>query len=116
MPKINPSTKVKGKQPIQQPTPPTQEGEETDGLVYGPNDDPNEKDDTELELEKLLFGDDKGFQEGIQEHSKGDDEDEDLEPSKDDTFALNEAESGAEDGIQDVDDADVGNQFCQGHG
>ena len=48
----------------QQPTPSTHDelSEEADSLVQ---DNPMEKDQTELELEKLVFGDDKGFREGL---------------------------------------------------
>lgn len=54
---------------LQQPTPPTQDGDiEFTGFD---SDEPEEKDEAELELEKLVFGDEAGFRENIQNHQSG---------------------------------------------
>ena len=51
----------------QQPTPSTHNelSEDVDSLMQ---DNPLEKDRIELELEKLVFGDDKGFREGLRSY------------------------------------------------
>lgn len=49
---------------VQQPTPPRQD-EFSDSYNGLESDDIMEKDETELELEKLVFGDEAGFQEGL---------------------------------------------------
>lgn len=51
----------------QQPTPSTQD-ELSDGFNAAGQDHPMEKDETELELEKMVFGDDKGFREGLKSY------------------------------------------------
>ncbi|KAI9720642.1 MAG: hypothetical protein M1812_002822 [Candelaria pacifica] len=110
MPKTKAQGGLKGIRPIQQPTPPAQDGEEIDEPGHAPSNGPMDKDATEVELEKLIFGDDVGFQESVREHSKGNtgyDEDEEIASEKDDEGVLNEAESGAEDRIEDVDDVDL---------
>ena len=42
--------------------------ERSSGASESDSDDPMEKDETELELEKLVFGDDAGFQEGLKSY------------------------------------------------
>ena len=55
---------------IQQPLPMTYEefADDFKGIV---SDDPMEKDETEQELEKLVFGDDEGFHEGLRLYQEG---------------------------------------------
>ncbi|KAI9750267.1 MAG: hypothetical protein M1835_001419, partial [Candelina submexicana] len=110
MPKAKPQVIEKGRRTIQQPTPPAQEGERTDAAGYVSIDNTTDKDATELELEKLIFGDDVGFQEGLREHAHGalgSEVDEGDESVNEEENGLNEAESGAEDHLEDVDDRDL---------
>ena len=55
----------------QQPTPPTHDelSEDGDSIMQ---DNPMDKDQTELELEKLVFGDDEGFREGLRSYGRED--------------------------------------------
>jgi len=58
-----------------------------------------EKDETELELEKLVFGDEAGFQEGLSTYRSTQAE---LSPVSDDEILQDRGE-----GLTGVDDADV---------
>ncbi|KAK5129340.1 hypothetical protein LTR08_003570 [Meristemomyces frigidus] len=86
-------SKAKGAEMVQQPTPPTQDEEDSDIdiMVDGEED----KDATEQELERLVFGDSAGFREGLRD------------------FALDQQESGSESeedaqaGLEGLDDADL---------
>ena len=69
MPKVRNSNGKKTAEARQQPTPPTQD-ELSDGFNAALQDDPMEKDETELELEKLVFGDDEGFREGLKSYRR----------------------------------------------
>ena len=83
---------------VQQPTPPTQD-ELFDNYNGFESDDPMDKDQTELELERLVFGDDAGFQEGLSSYRS---DKVVLSPeSRDEAL-----QDGAED-LGGVDDADV---------
>ena len=55
---------------LQEPTPPIQDNEEFEFNGFEV-DEPMEKDPTELELEKLVFGDQAGFREKIQSYQSG---------------------------------------------
>ena len=87
-------TKAKVAEMVQQPTPPTQVEEDSDIDIEV--DGVEEKDETEQELERLVFGDSAGFREGLRD------------------FALDRQESESEDGedaavgLEGLDDADVG--------
>ena len=89
---------------VQQPTPPTQD-EQSDDLRMADHDDAVEKDDTELELEKLVFGDNAGFQEGLKSYGQRD-IDLDSSGAEDESKAGGQA-VGAEEELEAVDDADV---------
>ena len=69
-----------------------------------------EKDNTELELEKLVFGDDVGFREGLRSYreANGDTEALHLEPP-DDSAASEESIALEGEELDAVDDADVSN-------
>lgn len=87
----------------QQPTPPTQD-DFSDVKENLDNDDPTEKDQTEVELEKLVFGDDAGFLEGLQSHGQ--------EVPRLDLGQLEEStnvgtDDGEDDGLEGIADADV---------
>ena len=64
-----------------------------------------EKDDTELELEKVVFGDDIGFHEALKSHSQAI-----AAPSQPATVQSQQEEKHGieEEGLEDIDDADVG--------
>lgn len=85
---------------VQQPTPPTQDEDASDGsdVEITMERDPDEKDATEQELERLVFGDSAGFREGLRDFAVEEEEgsEEDVE------------ESAAETGLEGLDDADVG--------
>jgi U3 small nucleolar RNA-associated protein 18 len=70
-----------------------------------------EKDATEIELEKLVFGDESGFREGVRSHKLECTLEENY-PSED-GFPVSEGERepGDDEGLEGVDDADVGNKF-----
>ena len=72
-------------------------------------DDSMEKDETELELEKLIFGDSAGFQEGLklyrQEDIELDSPDDEESEAGDD--GAGDKEENVEQGLETVDDADV---------
>ena len=85
-------------QAAQQPTPPTQDEMDEESDVEFQLDGELEADETEQELEKLVFGDSAGFRQGLR------------------GFALDEEEQEEEDGarqtgLEGLEDADVG----QGH-
>lgn len=58
---------TKGTEPLQQPTPPFHDGpsDEFNGVE---SDDPMEKDENELELERMVFGDEAGFYADLKSH------------------------------------------------
>ena len=66
--------------------------------------DSKEKDATELELEKLVFGDELGFYDGLKStvNAAVSEIGKDAEPSVDD-----DADESTEEGLEGVDDADV---------
>jgi len=87
----------------QQPTPPAQDDREQDDSD-NESVDVMEKDEDELELDRLVLGDEAGFMAQL-DHEGGDGGDEDLEEVE------LEAEVGlgdVEGNLEDVDDADVG--------
>lgn len=92
---------------IQQPTPPAQD-ENSDSYNGLESDDPMEKDETELELEKLIFGDEAGFQEILSTYRSTQAV---LSPVSDDDVL----QDGGE-GLTGIDDADVSLDipFCAG--
>lgn len=69
------------------------------------SDDPMEKDETEVELEKLVFGDDAGFHEGLKSYN------ENAFPTNLESNAEDQRNaaqvSDEEQALQGVDDADV---------
>jgi U3 small nucleolar RNA-associated protein 18 len=77
----------------------------------GCDSDASEKDATEIELEKLVFGDESGFREGIRSHKQHSSElvFEENDDSEGGTH-LSEGEGvpGHDEGLEGVDDADVG--------
>lgn len=92
--------KVAQRQEVQQPTPPMQDEEESEEEDVESDvdiivDGELEKDETEEELERLVFGDSIGFREGLKdvhmENAEDGDEDEDATV-----------------GIEGLDDAQVG--------
>ena len=88
----------------QQPTPPTQD-ELSDGYGVLEDGGPMEKDETELELEKLVFGDDAGFREGLKLY-RNDTVDTSDERSGEDV-AAGSAEDAEVGDLNAVDDVDV---------
>jgi len=92
---------------VQQPTPPTQD-EFSDSYNGLESDDPMDKDETELELEKLVFGDEAGFQEGLSTYKSTQ-----AAPSP---VSDDEVLQGGGDGLAGIDDADVSlnSFFCAG--
>ncbi|MCJ1404120.1 hypothetical protein MMC11_007345 [Xylographa trunciseda] len=88
----------------QQPTPPTQD--ELSG-GNGPSEDgvAMEKDETELELEKLVFGDDAGFREGLKLYRN--DTADSIEGRSEEEIAIGSAEEVEEADLDAVDDADL---------
>ncbi|MCJ1316377.1 hypothetical protein MMC15_001698 [Xylographa vitiligo] len=78
----------------QQPTPPTQD-ELSDGYGVLEDGGPMEKDETELELEKLVFGDDAGFREGLKLY-------------RNDTVDTSDERSGEDVAAGSAEDAEVG--------
>ena len=94
---------AKNAEAIQQPTPPTQD-DFSDVEDRLDSDDPMEKDETEVELEKLVFGDDAGFLEGIKSHRQ--------EGARLDFEQLEEGEDvdadvGEDEALEGIADADV---------
>ena len=80
----------------------------------GSGDDASEKDATETELEKLVFGDKSGFREGIRSHKRYSSEltFEDNDNPEDEPYASeDERASGDDKGLEGVDDADVGIRY-----
>lgn len=94
---------AKNAEAIQQPTPPNRD-ESSDGEDHFDSDDPMEKDETEVELEKLVFGDDAGFLEGLRSHGQ--------EIARSDFSELEESEDvkgddREDEGLEGFADADV---------
>lgn len=83
---------------LQQPTPPTQD-DSSDSYNGFESDDPAAKSDTELELEKLVFGDDAGFKEGLRSYKR---DRAVLSPESDEEHLRGEVED-----LGGLDDADV---------
>lgn len=95
---------VKDAATIQQPAPPTQ-NDFSDAEDHFGSDDPVEKDETEVELEKLVFGDDAGFLEGLKSHRQ--------EVARSEVDQLEEVAEGKDtsadedEGLEGIADADV---------
>jgi len=85
----------KQEETVQQPTPPAQEGSEEGSDVEFVTEAELEKDETEEELERLVFGDSEGFREGLRDFKLDDDE---AEEDGNDSDAS---------GLEGMDDADV---------
>ena len=87
------------------------QGEEQD---MDQEDEP-EKDDTERKLEKLLFGDDEGFQEALKGHQDYGVMDlvlqSDEEDAEEDHDLTTKGIEGEDRGLEDVPDADVRDNF-----
>ncbi|KAI9843817.1 MAG: hypothetical protein M1837_006077 [Sclerophora amabilis] len=88
----------------QQPTPPTQDELDTEMKSDVESDSPIAKDATELELEKLVFGDNAGFREGLKAHTR---ENLDLEIGSDRDGSHDEAQEEDGEGLEIIDDADL---------
>ena len=88
----------------QQPTPPTQD-EFSDDYRASDEGETMEKDETELELEKLVFGDDAGFREGLKLYRN--DTVDSIEDGSEDDVVDNSAGKVEEGDLDAVDDADV---------
>ena len=101
---------AKGLNSRQQPTPPTH-----DELSDAPSDfhgaDPTEKDATELELEKLLFGDETGFREGLKSYRDDDENIGTLQSEDRDKDAFPEDEEAD---LEALNDNDVHILLCSG--
>ena len=69
------------------------------------SDEPMEKDETEIELEKLVFGDESGFYEGLRSYNGANDDLRDLVDG-DQQHAQDDLEEG---NLEGLDDADVCN-------
>ena len=67
-------------------------------------DDPEQKDHTELELEKLVFGNAEGFRKGLKSHTKSAAPSISVEGGDAQNLLFNESVA---DNLQDVDDTDV---------
>lgn len=76
-------------------------GEASDAFDELESDEAEEKDSTELELEKAIFGDEAGFHQHLKAHGLTGDY------RKHPVTHQNELEDEAEDDIRDIDDADV---------
>ena len=76
-----------------------------DGIESG---EPLEKDETELALEKAVFGDDEGFKEGLRLHMH---EQNGMSSSADSVHEAKQEVDEEEEGLEGLDDADVGFQF-----
>ena len=80
--------------------------DEFDGEFEGFESDSLEKDEQEIELEKVLFGDDKGFHDGLTLHKKN-------TPPLPTNGDVHEDEEKLDDrGLEGLDDADVRNIDC----
>ncbi|KAI9761655.1 MAG: Golgi-to-ER vesicle coat component [Chaenotheca gracillima] len=92
----------------QQPTPPKQDEVDAEMASDGESDDPMEKDATELELERRIFGDEAGFREGLRSHTRAGDG---LESSSDVELEDGELDKGPSkdvgEGVAGLDDADL---------
>ncbi|MCJ1419614.1 hypothetical protein MMC32_005969 [Xylographa parallela] len=88
----------------QQPTPPTQD-EFSDDYRASDEGETMEKDETELELEKLVFGDDAGFREGLKLYRN--DTVDSIEEGSEDDVVDNSAGKVEEGDLDAVDDADL---------
>ena len=84
---------------VQQPTPPTMDEAADESDVEFQLDGEPERDETERELERLVFGDSAGFREGL-EDAAPDDEASTQEDGED--------EEGQPSGMEGLDDAAVG--------
>ena len=68
-----------------------------------------EKDEAELELEKLVFGDDVGFREGLKSYNHDDGSPISSEVLEEDQQGPNDENSTDGEGLEGIDDADVSN-------
>ena len=95
------AAKKRQQETVQQPTPPTQDDAADDSDVDIIMDNEPEKDEAEEELERLVFGDEAGFREGLRDlGSEDEDQDEDA------------GEGAVRTGLEGLDDADVGHILC----
>ena len=103
MPHSKPQMSLQISKTVRQPLPAVQD-DLSDNFEGLDSEDPMEKDDTEVELEKLVFGDDAGFHEGLKFHQStfSKDLDTNAEDQQDAARPSDEAH-----GLQAVDDADV---------
>ncbi|MCJ1395192.1 hypothetical protein MMC18_008075 [Xylographa bjoerkii] len=88
----------------QQPTPSTQD-ELSDGDGPSNHGEAMEKDETELELEKLVFGDDAGFREGLKLYRN--DTADSIEDGSEGDVAVGSVEEVEDGDLDAVDDADL---------
>ena len=79
----------------------SRDGQPSNDFEVFTSDEEEDKDSTELELEKAVFGDDAGFHEGLKAHGVTRDND------KRNNIAQEDRDDEAEDDIRDIDDADV---------
>lgn len=79
-----------------------QDSQET--MSKGDSDDPVEKDETEIELEKLLFGDNTGFHESLKSRGAGFGS---LFPLADEQSQPGDVDELDNEGLEEVNDADV---------
>ena len=96
--------KQKEKVQVQQPTPPTMDEAADDSDVEFQLDGEPERDETERELERLVFGDSAGFREGL-DNATLDDEVSEPEDEED--------EEGQPSGVEGLDDAAVGQRHAR---
>ena len=94
---------VKQKGVLKEATPPLQYGESEDFLGVE-SDDPMEKDENELQLERMVFGDEAGFQSNLRYHAAEDDlvEVEHHGEIHEQDFSIKEERAGLE-GVADTD-------------
>ena len=90
-------SKTKVLEKVQQPTPPMPEESEDESDVEFKLDGEPEKDETEAELERLVFGDSAAFREGLKDFAL---EEQDLEEDEEQPS-----------GFEGLDDADVGQAY-----
>lgn len=83
---------------VQQPTPPTMDEDDDESNVEFKLDGEAEKDETEQELERLVFGDSAAFRDGLKDFAL----DEQASEEED------EEETAPQTGLAGLDDADVG--------
>lgn len=89
---------------VQQPTPPTMDEAADESDVEFQLDEEPERDETERELERLVFGDSAGFKEGLNVAAQ---DDEASEQDEEDD------EEGQPSGMEGLDDAAVGQKHTK---